>query len=73
MYNLPIAMPTNTRTSRPNPPPAAELRQLPSAERDAILRAAAAAAEHEYLSNAALTAFEAFAEEDLHGESHPGH
>ncbi len=48
---------------------AAELRHLPPQQRDAILAAAAAAAEAEYRSDAALTAFEAFGEEDLHGHS----
>jgi acyl-CoA reductase-like NAD-dependent aldehyde dehydrogenase len=48
---------------------ASELRQLPAAQRDAILEAAAALAEEEYRSNRALTAFEAFGENDLYGES----
>jgi hypothetical protein len=48
---------------------AAELRKLPPDERDAILGAAAALAEHEYRTNRALTAFEAFGKDDLHGES----
>jgi hypothetical protein len=47
---------------------AAELRHLPPPERDAIL-AAAAAAEADYRNDPALTTFEAFAEEDLHGDS----
>ena len=46
-----------------------ELRKLPPAERDAILAAAAALAETEYRTNAALTDFEAFGEDDLHGAS----
>jgi len=59
-----------TQTTSPTHPlTAAEIRRLPPAERDALLAAAAAAAEQEYLSNPALTAFEAFGEEDLHGES----
>ena len=58
-----------TKTASPHPLTAAEIRQLPAAERDALLAAAAAAAAQEYLSNPALTAFEAFGEEDLHGES----
>jgi hypothetical protein len=47
----------------------AELRKLPSQDRDAILEAAAAQAEQEYRTNPALTAFEAFGKDDLHGES----
>jgi len=45
---------------------AAELRRLPAVERDAILAAAAALAADEYRKDAALTAFEAFGEGDLH-------
>jgi hypothetical protein len=48
---------------------AAELRKLPPAERDAILEAAAALAEEDYGNDRQLTAFEAFSEDDLHGES----
>lgn len=48
---------------------AEELRRLPVNERDAILRAAAADAEHEYRSNPELTSTEAFGRDDLHGES----
>jgi len=48
---------------------AAELRQLPPAERDAILAAAAALAETEYRTNPELTAFEAFGKDDLYGDS----
>lgn len=48
---------------------AAELRKLPAAERDAILAAAAALAEAEYRTNPELTAFEAFGNSDLYGES----
>jgi acyl-CoA reductase-like NAD-dependent aldehyde dehydrogenase len=48
---------------------AAELRQLPPKERNAILRAAAAIAEEEYRKDADLTAFEAFGKDDLHGGS----
>ena len=46
-----------------------ELRKLPPHERDAILEAAAALAAAEYRTNVALTAFEAFGEGDLHGDS----
>ena len=48
---------------------AAELRQLPPDERDAILQAAAAIAEEEYRKDTDLTAFEAFGKDDLHGDS----
>jgi hypothetical protein len=48
---------------------AGELRKLPRNERDAILAEAAALAESEYRTNAQLTDFEAFGEDDLHGES----
>jgi hypothetical protein len=48
---------------------AAELRRMPAEQRDAILEAAAAAAEEIYRSQPELTDFEAFGEEDLHGES----
>jgi hypothetical protein len=48
---------------------AAELRRLPAKERDAILEAAAALAAEEYRNDAALTAFEAFGEGDLHVNS----
>lgn len=48
---------------------AAELRRLPADERDAILAAAAALAADEYRNDAALTAFEAFGEGDLHVHS----
>ena len=48
---------------------ASELRRLPPEERDAILQEAAAQAEEEYRTNTALTAFEAFGKDDLHGES----
>ena len=44
---------------------AKELRQLPPAERDAVLKAAAAQAESEYRTNRSLTAFEAFGKDDL--------
>jgi hypothetical protein len=47
---------------------AAELRRLPADQRDAILAAAAQAAEV-YRTAAALTAFEAFGEGDLYVHS----
>jgi hypothetical protein len=48
---------------------AAELRRLPAAERDDILAQAAALAECAYRSQPHLTDFEAFGEDDLHGDS----
>ena len=48
---------------------AAELRKLPPAERDAILREAAAEAEQVYRNDQELTAFDAFGEADLHVDS----
>jgi hypothetical protein len=48
---------------------ATELRRLPAAERDDILAQAAALAEREYRSQPHLTDFEAFSEDDLHGDS----
>jgi hypothetical protein len=48
---------------------AAGLRDLPPAERDAILEAAAALAEGDHRRDLQLTAFEAFGEDDLHGDS----
>jgi hypothetical protein len=48
---------------------AAELRRLPADQRDAILAAAAAQAAEDYRNDAALTAFEAFGERDLHVDS----
>ncbi len=46
-----------------------EIRKLPPEQRDAILEAQAALAEHEYRDNPDLTDFEAYCEENLHGES----
>lgn len=48
---------------------ASELRRLPPEHRRKILESAAAMAEAEYLRNPDLTAFEAFGEDDIHGES----
>lgn len=48
---------------------AAELRRLPTSDRDVILAAAAALAEDDYVHDAKLTDFEAFGKEDLCGES----
>jgi hypothetical protein len=44
---------------------ASELRALPPTERDAILEAQAAEAEHQYRNDPLLTDFEAFGEDDL--------
>jgi len=46
-----------------------ELRRLPPAKRDDILARAAALAESEYRSKPRFTDFEAFGEDDLHGDS----
>lgn len=46
----------------------AELRRMPRAQRQAILAAAAAMAEHDYHSNQELTGFAAFSEEELDGD-----
>jgi hypothetical protein len=48
---------------------ATELRKLPPAERDALMKAAAALAEEEYRNDPELTDFEAFGKDDLYGES----
>ncbi len=48
---------------------ASQLRKLPVEERNAILAAQAALAEPIYRSDKRLTDFEAFGEDDLHGES----
>ena len=48
---------------------AAQLRQLPAEQRNAILETAAAIAEAIYRNDPQLTDFEAFGEEDLYGES----
>lgn len=48
---------------------ASELRKLSAEQRNAILEAAALAAEVEYRTNPDLTAFEAFGKDDLHGDS----
>lgn len=60
-------------TAHPAVPPrawtAAELRKMPAAQRDAILRASAALAEADYRNDPALTAFEAFGKDDLYGHS----
>jgi hypothetical protein len=50
---------------------AAELRQLSAEHRDGIMEAAAALAEEEYRTNAALTAFEAF-DKDVKGVTGSG-
>ena len=48
---------------------ASSLRMLTPAERDATLSDCAAIAESEYCSNPQLIDFEAFGEDDLHGQS----
>jgi hypothetical protein len=48
---------------------AAVLRRLAPDERDAILAEAASRAEADYRRDPNLTAFEAFGENDLHGDS----
>jgi hypothetical protein len=48
---------------------AAELRELPAAERAAIMEAAAVLAEKDYRNNPELTAFAAYGKDDLYGES----
>ena len=48
---------------------AAELRSLSAEERDAILAAAAELAVENYRKDPALTAFEAFGDDDLPGHS----
>jgi hypothetical protein len=48
---------------------AAELRELPPEQRDAILAEAAALAEEFYRNDPELTAFEAFGKDDLYGDS----
>jgi hypothetical protein len=54
---------------QPRPLSAAQLRQLPPDERDAILSAAAQAAAPEYEHDSELTDFEAFGPKDLHADS----
>lgn len=48
---------------------ASELRAMPPEQVEAILAAAAELAEEEYRTNPELTAFEAFGEGDLYGDS----
>lgn len=48
---------------------ARELRRLSSEQRDAILMEAAQVAEDRYRNDPRLTDFNAFGEDDLHGES----
>ena len=62
-------MPVKDVGSPSQPLTALELRRMTPQQRDAILAAAAAAAENDYRLDADLTAFEAFGEEDLHGRS----
>lgn len=48
---------------------AAELRNLPEDQRDALLSAAAVRAAEEYRNDVALTAFEAFGKDDMYVRS----
>jgi len=57
----------NPTTTTPKHWTASELRQLPADQRDAILRAAAAEAEHDYRNDPELTAFDAFGAAKLSG------
>jgi hypothetical protein len=56
-------------TNPQKPLTAKEVRRLPPAERDAILRLAAKQADGEYRTNDDLRNFDAFGPDDLHGES----
>ncbi len=60
-------------TTEPAPPvrtwSAAELRRLPPDQRDEALATAAERAAADYHHDYALTAFEAFGPEDIHGDS----
>ncbi|MBI3303911.1 MAG: hypothetical protein HYZ72_17740 [Deltaproteobacteria bacterium] len=47
---------------------AAELRKLPSEQREAIMEAAASLAAEDYRNNPELTAFEAFDKDDVYGD-----
>lgn len=57
-------MPTTNLNPPPRAPSASELRRLPPDQRDAVLVAAAEAAEADYRNDRDLTAFKAFGEED---------
>src|SRR5689334_12481452 len=48
---------------------AAELRRLPPEQRDAILEAAATAAQRDYETDPNLKGFDAFGDKDLHADS----
>jgi hypothetical protein len=48
---------------------ASELRKLPPEQRDAVLEAAAIQAESDYRNDPTLTAFDAFGQDDLYGDS----
>jgi hypothetical protein len=61
---MPTGISTSERAWKPS-----ELRTLPPSERDDILAKAAALAENDYRSKPQLTDFEAFGEDDLHGDS----
>lgn len=62
MSTVPVASPPRRWT-------ASELRKLPAERRNQILEAAAELAEDDYRHDAELTAFEAFGQDDLYGDS----
>jgi hypothetical protein len=62
-------MPSTELAPPARPWSAAELRRLPPDQRDAALAAAAERAALDYTHDQALTAFEAFGPEDMHGDS----
>lgn len=62
-------MPPNKLQRRKRYWTAAELRRMLPEKRDAILAASVTSAEKEYRLETQLTAFEAFSEADLHGDS----
>ena len=64
--NVPKMLPPDLRQFS-----AAELRKLPSAERDAVLETQAVQADAHYRGDRQLTNFEAFGEGDLHGDASP--
>jgi hypothetical protein len=56
----------NPTTTTPKHWTASELRKLPADQRDSILSAAAAEAEHDYRNDPELTAFDAFGKAGSH-------
>jgi hypothetical protein len=61
--------PQRPQKAGPKNPTAAELLQLPLAEREAILAEQAGRAEADYVGDLNLTGFDAYSEEDLHVDS----